>query len=211
VILRLLAGNVEPVRELPIMPGESSEERVIPFKPLPLTVALEARVDSLRDEVVDMVALRARLQARMEARLKGEDWTGLDDALKEFGRLTPRDHYAKRLAQLKDEALQQQERIKSAILTKTANTQITDLQAMIDRYLDDEPIKAYVAALEDSRADATAKEKARLKAVAKKSAPPPTLAPGEMKVAEPSPKPQPSNPAKTKPVQPAGVAPALPF
>ena len=45
VILRLLAGNVEPVRELPIMPGESSEERVIPFKPLPLTVALEAQVE----------------------------------------------------------------------------------------------------------------------------------------------------------------------
>ncbi len=211
VILRLLAGNVEPVREIPIMPGESSEERVIPFKPLPLTVALEARVNSLRDEVVDMVALRARLQARMEARLKGEDWTGLDDALKEFGRLTPRDQYAKRLAQLKDEALREQERIKSSILTKTANAQITDLQAMIDRYLDDEPIKAYVAALEDSRADAAAKEKARLKAVARKSTAPPTPALGETKLAEPSPKPQPSNPARAKPVQPAGVAPALPF
>ncbi len=110
VILRLLAGNVEPVREIPIMPGESSEERVIPFKPLPLTVALEARVRTrLRDEVVDLVALRARLEARMEARLKGEDWTGLEDTLKEFGRLTPRDHYAKRLAQLKDDALRQQE------------------------------------------------------------------------------------------------------
>ena len=97
VILRLLAGNVEPVCELPIMPGESSEERVIPFKPLPLTVALEAQVESLRDDVVDLVALRARLEARMEARLKGEDWTGLEEALKEFGRLTPREEYSKRL------------------------------------------------------------------------------------------------------------------
>ena len=77
VILRLLAGNVEPVVEFPIMPGESSEERVIPFTPRPQTVALEAEVDSLRDEVVDLVALRARLEARMEARLKGEDWAGL--------------------------------------------------------------------------------------------------------------------------------------
>ncbi len=82
---------------------------------------------------------------------------------------------------------------------------------MIDRYLDDEPIKAYVTALEDNRADAGAKEKARLKAVAKKSAAPSPPALGETKVAEPSPKPQPTEPAKTKPVQPAGVAPALPF
>ena len=57
VILRLLAGNVEPVREFPIMPGESSEERTIPFDPRYQCVALEAEVDSLRDEVVDLIAL----------------------------------------------------------------------------------------------------------------------------------------------------------
>ena len=58
VILRLLAGNVEPMVEFPIMPGESAEELTIPFEPKPLTVALEAQLDSLRDEVVDLVALR---------------------------------------------------------------------------------------------------------------------------------------------------------
>ncbi len=45
VVLRLLAGNVEPVAEVPIMPGESSEERTIPFDPKYLSVALEAEVE----------------------------------------------------------------------------------------------------------------------------------------------------------------------
>ena len=143
VILRLLAGNVEPVREFPIMPGESSEERTIPFDPKYQCVALEAEVDSLRDEVVDLIALRARLEARMKARLEGEDWEGLEEAVKEFDRLTPRDEYAKQLAELKERAAQQQAETKVAILTKTAQAQINDLQAMIDRYLDDEAIKAY--------------------------------------------------------------------
>ncbi len=74
------------------MPGESRpDEQPIPFDPKPQTVALESQIDSLRDEVVDLVALRARLEARMKARLEGEDWTGLEATLKEFARLTPRD------------------------------------------------------------------------------------------------------------------------
>ena len=138
VILRLLAGNVEPMVELPMMPGESADERAIPFDPKPHTVALEAQLDSLRDEVVDLVALRARLEARMKARLEGEDWAGLEEALKEFSELTPRDQFAQRLTKLKDDAAHQQAELKTAVLTKTAQAQISELQAMIDRYLDDE-------------------------------------------------------------------------
>ena len=62
-------------------------------------MALESQIDSLRDEVVDLVALRARLEARMKARLEGEDWNGLDATLKEFATLTPRDEFAQRLDQ----------------------------------------------------------------------------------------------------------------
>ena len=58
VILRLVAGSVEPMLELPIMPGESAEQRPIAFDPKLATVALETQLDSLRDEVVDLVALR---------------------------------------------------------------------------------------------------------------------------------------------------------
>ena len=58
VILRLIAGSVEPMLELPMMPGESTEQRPISFDPKLPTVALETQLDSLRDEVVDLVALR---------------------------------------------------------------------------------------------------------------------------------------------------------
>jgi hypothetical protein len=177
VILRLLAGDVEPVVELPIMPGESRpDEQPIPFDPKPETVALESRVDSLRDEVVDLVAMRARLEARMKARLDGEDWNGLDGALKEFATLTPRDEFAQRLGKLKDDAAHQQVDLKKPILTKTAQAQVADLQSMIDRYLDDETYKAYADALDRARSDQGAKEKAAAKksavsAAAKKGAP----------------------------------------
>jgi hypothetical protein len=211
VILRLLAGNIEPVRELPIMPGESSEERVIPFTPLPLTVRLEAQIDSLRDEVVDLVALRARLEARMEARLKGEDWTGLEEAIKEFGRLAPREAFSKKLTQLKDDAVREQTEGKKAILTKTAQAQITDLQATIDRYLDDESIKAYLEAISEKRSQLTEAEQARAKASAGKREAAAKPAPTETKVAQPQPKSTPVTPAKTKAVQPAAVSPPVPF
>lgn len=170
VVLRLLAGNLEPVREFPIMPGESSEERTIAFDPKNECVALESEVDSLRDEVVDLIALRARLEARMKARLEGEDWEGLEAAVKEFGALTPRDEYAKKLAEIKDRAAHQQAEKKVAILTKTAQAQINDLQAMIDRYLDDETVKAYREAIARGRTEAEAKEQALAKAAALKAA-----------------------------------------
>jgi hypothetical protein len=167
VILRLLAGNVEPMVELPIMPGESRpDEQPIPFDPKPQTVALESQIDSLRDEVVDLVALRARLESRMKARLDGEDWNGLDSTLKEFARLTPPEQFSKRLGKLKDDAAQQQAELKKAILTKTAQAQVSDLQSMIDRYLDDETYKAYLDALERAHAELDAKEKAKAKAAA---------------------------------------------
>jgi hypothetical protein len=167
VILRLLAGNVEPMVELPIMPGESRpDEKPISFDPKPQTVALESRIDSLRDEVVDLVALRARLESRMKARLEGEDWNGLDSTLKEFAKLTPREQFAQRLGKLKDDAAHEQAELKRAILTKTAQAQVSDLQAMIDRYLDDETYKAYTDALERAHADIEARDNAAKKAAA---------------------------------------------
>ena len=79
----------------------------------------------------------------MKARLEGEDWTGLDEALKEFSRLTPRDKFAQQLTQLKDDAAHRQAELKTAVLTKTAQAQITELQSMIDRYMEDDAFRAY--------------------------------------------------------------------
>jgi hypothetical protein len=219
VILRLLAGNIEPMVELPMMPGESSDERTIPFDPKPQTVALETQIDSLRDEVVDLVALRARLEARMKARLEGEDWAGLEEALKEFSRLTRRDELAPRLTKLKDDAAEQQARLKTAILTKTAQSQISDLQALLDRYLDDETYRAYSEAFERTKTDAAAKNKAAAKKTAagpgsrrEKSAPKGAAsAQGDSPVAAPpaAPPPRPKAPAK-RPSPPPGGSP-VPF
>jgi hypothetical protein len=163
VILRLLAGSVEPLVEFPMMPGESGDERVIPVDLKQHTVALESQLDSLRDQVVDLVALRARLEARMKARLEGEDWTGLEDALKEFSRLTPRDKFAEQLTQLRDDAAHRQADLKTAVLTKTAQAQITELQSMIDRYMEDDAFRAYAEALSKFRSETVAKTKAEAK------------------------------------------------
>ena len=206
VILRLLAGNVEPMVERPVMPGESDEERVIAFDPKPMTVALEAQVDSLRDEVLDLVAIRARLEARMKARLEGNDWPGLEATITEASKLPPKDEFAKRLAALKDQAARQQAESKTAVLTRTAQAQINDLQAVIDRYLDDETLTAYRDALERGRADLAAKEKARAQAEAqeraRRIAPPP---PVQTQAAQPAP----PAPAQPKP-QPKPAAPPAP-
>jgi hypothetical protein len=207
VILRLLAGNVEPMVELPIMPGESRpDDQPISFDPRHMTVALESQVDSMRDEVVDLVALRARLEARMKARLEGEDWSGLESTLKEFAPLVLRDEFSRRLAKLKDEAGHQQADQKTAILTRTAQAQIADLQAMIDRYLDDDTYKAYVDALERAQTELGNKEKAKAKkdaaAAAKKSATPAqTVNTADSK--------SPPSPTPAMPAAP-GVAPAAP-
>ncbi len=198
VILRLLAGNVEPVVELPIMPGVIFQDKDISIDPKEHAVALEAQIDSLRDEVVDLVALRARLEARMKARLEGENWTGLDQALQEFAKLTPPENYAKRLTTLKNDAARQQSQLKKAILTRTAQAQISDLQAMIDRYLDDELYKAYADALERAKADAIAKANA----AAKKAAGRVTAAKGVAKPTSPAQTTTPANRPRPAPGQP---------
>jgi hypothetical protein len=164
VILRLVAGNVEPIREFPTMPGESSEERDITVDPKPLTVKYQVQLDALRDEVIDLVALRARLEKRMEARLQGEDLEGLGQGLKEYALLPPRESFAEQLGKLKAQATKQQAESKTtAILTKNLEAQFNELQALIDRYLDNEAFTVYTEALDRKRAERNEKAKAREK------------------------------------------------
>lgn len=174
VALRLLAGSVEPMVELPLMPGASSNELTIPFEPLPATVTLETQLDSLRDAVIDLVAIRARLEGRMKAREQGEDWDGLAATLKEYNALTPRATYADRLTRLKEDASREQARTKKPILTRTAQAQISEVQNLIDRYLTDDEARAYAAELDRVRGEAAA---AARKAAAKRKAVPRAAAP----------------------------------
>jgi hypothetical protein len=163
--LRLLAGNVEPLAEFPLMPGESDQERTLrPLDPRSLAVALESQLDSLRDTVIDLVAVRARLEARLKARFDGEDWDGAEATLKEFAELPARETFVKELARLKDDAAQQQLRNKTAVLTKTAQAQLAEVDGLIARYLDDEAFRAFADALAKVRSDAAARAKAVPKA-----------------------------------------------
>jgi hypothetical protein len=175
VVLRLLAGNSEPMVEFPLMPGETSDERDIAVDPKPLTVAFQVQLDALRDEVVDLVALRARLEKRMEARLQGEDLAGVEEGIKDYALLPPRELFAEQLKKLKERAASEQAERKTAVLTKNLQAQFNELQALIDRYLDDEALSSYTEALDRKRVEkgekAKAKEKPR-RPLAKVGAPP---------------------------------------
>lgn len=198
VVVRLLAGSEEPMIEFPMVPGESPDERVVPaFDAKPLTVALEARLDSLRDTVIDLVAVRARLLARLKARFDGEDWAGAGEALKEHAALASRESFEIELKRLKDEAARQQAKTKSAVLTKTAQARFADLQALVERYLDDEEFKAYADALDKLRTEAPKKAVATPKG-ASRPAPAsvaPSAAPSTPEPVRPAPAPAPPKPA----------------
>ncbi|GAC1464535.1 MAG: hypothetical protein NVSMB9_03290 [Isosphaeraceae bacterium] len=159
-VLRLFAGSKEPMIEFPLMPGASTEERTLPpFDPKGWTVALESRLDALRDTIIDLVAIRARLEARLKSRFDGEDWSGAEEVLKEFRQLPPRSKFAEELTRLKEESMQRQARSKRPILTKTAQAQLVDLQAVLDRYLEDEIFRAYAEALEKLKTEPPGKSR----------------------------------------------------
>lgn len=152
VIVRLLAGGVEPLVEFPVMPGESNEERVIRISPLDHAVALETKLNALRDEVVDLVAIRARLEARLKARSEGNAWDEVKSLLDEYQKLTPRQTYLDRLEAIRTEGERQQEQLKVPILTRTAQALVADTDALIGRYLDDEMLQAYERAYSEAQA-----------------------------------------------------------
>jgi hypothetical protein len=153
VILRLVAGTAEPMVEFPMMPGESSDEREIPIDPKPLSVAYQVQLDALRDEVIDLVAQRSRLEKRMEARLQGEDMEGLEQGLKEYASLPPRDAFADRLSKMKDQATRQQAESRTTVLSKNIQARFNELQALIDRYLDNDAFQSYTEALQRRRSE----------------------------------------------------------
>jgi len=169
VMLRVVAGDDEPMADVPVMPGETRDERTIVFEARPLTLTLEARLEALRDAIVDVVAVRSRLESRMKARVDGEDWPGLAESIKEFRRLTPREQFIARLDALREDAQRREAELKTTILTKNARAHLDDTKALIDRYLDDDAIRSYEDAAERAKAEVgrqkaeAAKPKARKK------------------------------------------------
>jgi hypothetical protein len=171
VIARLVAGGVEPLVEFPLLPGEGHDERLIRIDPMTEAVALEARLDALRDEIVDVVARRARLEARLKARAEGNAWEDVRTLIPEIRALPSRPFFESRLKTLRDEGQERQDRLKVPVLTRAAQAQVSDIEALIARYLDDDLLDAYEQALKEY-------DTARAQAAAKKAnpAPPPAQA-----------------------------------
>jgi len=166
VMLRLYAGNDEPMIDFPAMPGEAGDEREVSFEPRPLTLAFEARLDALRDEIIDLVAVRYRLESQMKRRLSAEDWDGLERSLAEFAKLTPRQSFVERLKRIEEDAQAQERDLKTLVLTKNARSELAETNSLVGSYLDDEAFRAYKDAVEQARAQLA--ERARESARAKK-------------------------------------------
>lgn len=162
-ILRVIAGNDEPMADLPVMPGETRAERSIVFEGRPRTLDLEAKLDALRDSIVDTVAGRSRLEARMKARLEGEDFAGFDEALADFRKLPGRDQFAAQLDRLRDDAVQAEAATKALILTRNARNLLDETQALIARYLEDDLVRGMVEAATTARSERAADAKAKTK------------------------------------------------
>ncbi|MDX2039147.1 MAG: hypothetical protein SFX72_21050 [Isosphaeraceae bacterium] len=205
VRLRLLGGPAEPMVDIPLMPGETVDERTIPFIPRPLTLTLETRLDSLRDSIVDVVAARSRLERRMKARVESEtpDWDDVEESLLEYHKYPPRSEFVSRLEKLESEARAEETRTKTLIITRTALNQINDTKALIDRYLDDELFAAYEDALKRARGA----KGTRLPAAAVAAAPPAASTPAPPPaVATAAPVAAPSAPAEQPAPRPAAPA-----
>jgi hypothetical protein len=151
VMLRLLAAGVEPLREFPVLPGETPEEREVPVEPRPEAVALEFRLKALQDEIVDLIARRGVLEARLDARASGDSWDEVEQLLDEYQQLPPRRDFEERLARLSENAQRAQAELGVPILTRTAQAELAETRALIERYLDDEAYQAYLDAYQRSQ------------------------------------------------------------
>jgi hypothetical protein len=196
VVFRLLAANLEPVDEFPAMPGETLEERTIMVRPLSEAVAFETELTALKDELVDLVAVRAQLEARLKTRAEAGNWDAVAEGLAEFKKLPPRSEYVDRLAEIRKRAeTKQQENRRTPILTKTVMNEFDETQALIDRYLDDEVFRIFEEDMAEARSLAARKVQTKQRSIAK-AAPRPTPAPA------PEPSPSTTNQPVTTPAVP---------
>ena len=168
VYLRVIGGTDEPLTQLPVMPGETRTERLVVFDGHGKTLDLEAKLDALRDAIIDVVASRSRLEARMKARLEGENWKEFDEAAAEFHKLTPRDLFETQLRQLRTDAEQTEAATKSLVLTKNARNLLDETQALLGRYLDDDVVRGLEEAAATTKTERADEAKTKTKTKTKK-------------------------------------------
>lgn len=197
VVIRVLAGGVEPLREIPILPGEIDEVQSFPVEPKPDAVTLEYRLKAVQDEIVDLIARRGQIEARLEARAEGQQWDDVKSLLDDYRKLPPRTRFEERVKQLEEDAERRQAEQKVPILTQTALHDLGEVKALVLRYLDDARFQAYDEAyqryLEQKDGPAPAKN-----TLAGPTLAPPRAAPKATTPPAPA-QPKPSAPAAPKP------------
>lgn len=217
VTIRLLAGGVEPLREIPILPGETDQVREIPVEPRPLAVALEYRAKAIQDEIVDLIARRGFLENRLEARTQGKQWDEVKKLLDDYRKLPTRDQLAARVKKLREDAQKQQVERKVPILTQTSQALLNEVDGLVSSYLDDTAFKAYQEAYDEATATPTTQPQAASATGTMKlpSPPPATPAPAAPPSASAPPPAATTKPAAPAPAPartpPAGGGGAVPF
>ena len=89
----------------------------------------------------------------MKARLDGEDWAGLDDTIREFRKLAPRELFVAKLEKIRADGEAQEQESKTLVLTKNARAQLDETKGLIGRYLDDDAIRSYEDAAQRAKAE----------------------------------------------------------
>lgn len=149
--VQVLAGDVEPLTEFPLVPGETDAERTLAVDPKPLTMEAHAELGALNDQVVDIVARRSRIFALLKARSQGERWAEMEQLIKDFRALTAKPAFQAKLDALRKKVTERQEQERRLILTKTLDLRMAEVQSLLDRYFDDEPLKPFLEELESKR------------------------------------------------------------
>lgn len=147
VRLRLLAGEIESLAEFPVMPGETADQRTLLVDPKPLAVEMLTKLEALDDELLDLIARRSRYEAILKARIEADKWDEVEPWLKAVQDLPGKAVYQGRVKQLRDEATRRQAESKAVVMTRAVLAKLQDLDSMVERYLDDEAIKAYATDL----------------------------------------------------------------
>lgn len=151
VRVQIIAGDVEPLTEFPLVPGEFDAERTLAVDPKPLTMEAHAEIAALGDQVVDVVARRSRIFALLKARSQGERWDEVEKLIKEFRALPAKPAFQARLDAIEKKVAERQEREKRLILTRTLDLRMAEVQALLDRYFDDEQLKPILEEMEEKK------------------------------------------------------------
>jgi len=160
VNLRLMAAGTEPLSQFPIMPGEMIEEKVMNrIDPRSATVTIESEAFALRDEIIDLIAVRKRLEARMKVRIESDppNWEEVKNLLEQYRNIPSREALEKRLDVLNTTLNAEAEKNKrSKVKTPTATRLLTEVDNLIKGYLNDEDYNAIFDAYQRGQAQEAA-------------------------------------------------------